>query len=348
MPQGAPLLMHMKGNTLFNYLKMNPKISIVIPVYGVEPYIEKCARSLFGQTLDDLEFIFVDDCTKDQSIEVVKKVLLEYPHREEQTIFIKHKCNKGLPSARKTGILAAKGEYIYHCDSDDWVDVRFCEEMYQKAVDDNYDILISDYYVTIDGVDTQKAGSSSLDCLTKEKIVLLLLSGKIPFMVWNKLIKNDIYKQIEDYPISTHAEDLGLILQLAFFAKKIGYLPKAYYHYIADSNTAIHQLNEEKYLKNFYESIGNAKLVEDFYRKHSAFDQFKNGIVYMKLIQRDRLLPIINDSKYYMLWKQTFPEINSHIIFNPEISLVHKIKYLLIKFRLSFLINLLDRRHPAL
>ena len=68
----------------------------------------------------------------------------------------------------------------------------------------------------------------------------------------------------------------------------------------------------------------------------------------MKLIQRDRLLPIINDSKYYMLWKQTFPEINSHIIFNPEISLVHKIKYLLIKFRLSFLINLLDRRHPAL
>ena len=82
MPQGAPLLMHMKGNTLFNYLKMNPKISIVIPVYGVEPYIEKCARSLFGQTLDDLEFIFVDDCTKDQSIEVVKKVLLEYPHRE--------------------------------------------------------------------------------------------------------------------------------------------------------------------------------------------------------------------------------------------------------------------------
>ena len=325
-----------------------PKISIVVPVYGVESYIEKCARSLFGQTLDDLEFIFVDDCTKDRSIEVVKKALLDYPNRSNQTFFLKHDCNKGLPAARKTGILAAHGEYIYHCDSDDWVDLKLCEEMYQVSVDNDYDFLISDYYVTIDGVDTIKKGCSGLDGFTHDRIVRQMLPGRIPFMVWNKLIKLDLYKQIENYPTSTHGEDLGLILQLALFAKRIGYIPNAYYHYIADSNTATHRLNEEKYLKNFYESINNAKLVDVFFKEHSTYNKYKDSIEYMKLIQRDRILPIIQDDKYFSLWKQTFPEINRHILLNSDVLLIHKIKYVLIKHRVSLFVRWISGRNSSI
>ena len=98
-----------------------PKVSVIVPVYGVEKYIERCARSLFEQTLDDMEFIFVDDCTKDESIEVLKRVIDLYPVRKDQVKIIHHAVNKGLSRARETGVNAATGDYIGHCDSDDWV-----------------------------------------------------------------------------------------------------------------------------------------------------------------------------------------------------------------------------------
>ena len=80
-----------------------PKLSVVIPVYGVEKYIERCARSLFEQTLDDIEYIFVNDCTKDGSIDILNAVINDYPARKEQVRIVHHEKNKGLPFARQSG-----------------------------------------------------------------------------------------------------------------------------------------------------------------------------------------------------------------------------------------------------
>lgn len=107
-----------------------PKVSVIIPVYGVEKYIERCARSLFEQTLEDMEFIFVDDSTRDNSIDILLEVINEYPQRKNQIKILTHEVNKGLPAARQTGIKAAKGDYIAHCDSDDWVTPNAYQEMY--------------------------------------------------------------------------------------------------------------------------------------------------------------------------------------------------------------------------
>ncbi|MBO5667722.1 MAG: glycosyltransferase family 2 protein, partial [Lentisphaeria bacterium] len=91
---------------------MDIKVSVCIPVYGVEKYIERCARSLFEQTMrDGIEFIFVNDCTPDKSIEILEQILSEYPHRQEQTKIIHHKQNGGLVAARNTGLAHASGEY---------------------------------------------------------------------------------------------------------------------------------------------------------------------------------------------------------------------------------------------
>ena len=118
------------------------KVSVCIPVYGVEKYIERCARSLFEQTMKDgIEFIFVNDCTKDKSIEILEQVLGEYPERKEQVKIIHHEKNKGLVAARKTGLAHATGDYIIHCDSDDWVDLNLYETMYNKAVEVNADVV---------------------------------------------------------------------------------------------------------------------------------------------------------------------------------------------------------------
>ena len=128
------------------------KVSVVVPIYGVEKYIERCARSLFEQTLDDIEFIFVDDCTKDHSICVLEKVLLDYPQRQKQTTIVHHEVNKGLPLARQTGIMMATGDFIAHCDSDDWVDVDVYRQMYDTAINEKADVVICDYYKANDKI----------------------------------------------------------------------------------------------------------------------------------------------------------------------------------------------------
>lgn len=111
-----------------------PKVSVIIPVYGVERYIEQCARSLFSQTMrDGIEYIFVDDCSPDKSIEILEDILREYPHREPQVKIIRHTENQGIGGTRRTGVKNATGEYIIHCDSDDWVEPDMYEMLYGKA-----------------------------------------------------------------------------------------------------------------------------------------------------------------------------------------------------------------------
>lgn len=104
------------------------KVSVIVPIYGVEKYIERCARSLFEQTLDDIEYIFVDDCSPDKSIEILNAVIADYPQKIPYIKIIQHKKNKGLPLARRSGWKAATGEYIANCDSDDWVDSALFEK----------------------------------------------------------------------------------------------------------------------------------------------------------------------------------------------------------------------------
>ena len=99
-----------------------PKVSVIVPVYGVERYMERCARSLFEQTLDDIEFIFVDDCSPDRSLDILNEVLEEYVDRQLQTQIVRLDQNGGLPNARKVGLRLATGNYIIHCDSDVWVE----------------------------------------------------------------------------------------------------------------------------------------------------------------------------------------------------------------------------------
>ena len=127
-----------------------PKVSVIIPIYGVEKYIERCARSLFEQTLDDIEFIFIDDCSPDKSVEILKTILDEYKQiintRKWAISIEKMPINSGLPAVRKYGVKMANGEYIVHCDSDDWIDSRMLNKMYQKGKEYNADIVVCDYF----------------------------------------------------------------------------------------------------------------------------------------------------------------------------------------------------------
>lgn len=125
---------------------LNPKITVILPVYGVEKYIGKCARSLFSQSYDNVEIIFVNDGTKDRSIEIVETLLSEsFPHMTGKVMII-NKENAGLPVARKTGLDAATGDYILFVDPDDCLADGALGKIARKIEETDADIVYFDFY----------------------------------------------------------------------------------------------------------------------------------------------------------------------------------------------------------
>jgi glycosyltransferase involved in cell wall biosynthesis len=123
-----------------------PVLSIIVPIYKVERYISPCTHSLFGQTHSDIEYIFVNDYTPDNSIKILLEVLKNYPDRSEQVKILNHEYNRGLAAARQSGLDAATGEYLIMVDSDDWLEIDMIAKMYEKAIKEDADIVIADFY----------------------------------------------------------------------------------------------------------------------------------------------------------------------------------------------------------
>lgn len=211
---------------------MGAKVSVCVPVYGVEKYIERCAMSLFEQTMTEgIEFIFVNDCTKDKSIEILERVLDEYPQRKSQVKIIHHEKNGGLVAARKTGLAHATGDYIIHCDSDDWVDVNIYEVMYNKAVETSADMVYCDYVCV-----SENSSSPILLCpdLTQETMLKGVLDTSIHAGLWNKMFRRNI-AQDENLYTPDHIclmEDTLRVAQMLLQCSRIAkcHVPVFYYY----------------------------------------------------------------------------------------------------------------------
>lgn len=216
----------------------SPKVSVIIPVYGVEQYIGRCCDSLFRQTMkENIEFIFVNDASPDNSVKVISDKLLEYPERKHQVKIIEHKKNQGLAAARKTGIKEAKGKYIIHCDSDDWVEPDMYKKMYDTGEADDADIIICDYYVNYlnsQVIMKQSVPNNRVDLVQK------LLRGDFHNNVWSKMIRKEIYDKFPSvYEEGINMwEDVSVISRLAFYCNNISYLPLPLYHYSQENENA--------------------------------------------------------------------------------------------------------------
>ena len=120
------------------------KISLIAPIYGVEPYIRQFAESVLTQSYDDIQFIFVNDGTKDRSMEILDSLIEEHFQHLKERIVVINKENGGLPSARKAGLECAEGEYILFADSDDWLDADAVAKVMNVAERTNADIVYFD------------------------------------------------------------------------------------------------------------------------------------------------------------------------------------------------------------
>lgn len=276
-----------------------PKVSVIVPVYGVEKYIERCARSLFEQTLDDIEYLFIDDCTPDRSIEILKNVLVDYPNRKSQVIIHRMDQNSRQAAVRKWGILNATGDYLIHCDSDDWVEVNMLENLYHRATINNDDILFCDYFDEKGGIVKYVENQVGLDAI---ETVRLFISGKTKASLCMSLVKKTLYDNINfSFPIYDMTEDMTSLVQLTFLADNIGHIKEAFYHYCYNPSSITTDISESKCLKRYYDQKGNFELLWKFFERVN-YDKFIELMKTKQFELRFALFPTVHHWKSYKLF----------------------------------------------
>lgn len=287
------------------------KVSVIIPIFRVEKFIERCAISLFEQTLDSIEYIFVDDTTPDKSIEILTDVLERYPQRKPQVTILRHDVNKGLPAARNSGLSVAGGEYVFHCDSDDYLESNALEQMLNVAEKTDSDIVWCDYYLSFsmnERIMVQPNYSNSQEAIKG------MLSGTMKYNVWNKLAKRRLYV---DNSISFPAghsmgEDMTMI-KLFAHAKKVAYINAPLYHYIRLNTDAMTQSYSERKIADIEFNVAQTL---DYLLKNCKFD-LTQEFAFFKLSTK---LPLLISDKMcnYRIWNELYPEANKYILKNKK------------------------------
>lgn len=277
------------------------KVSVIIPVYNAEKYIERYARSLFEQTLDSIEYIFVNDCTPDHSMEVLQRVVAEYPQRKDHVTIINHASNTGQSGARKDGMHVASGEYIIHCDADDWVDLDMYEDMYRKAQEDGVEAVCCD--IVLEHGDYSRI----LSCDNRHEDHELMYGCIAPisveyFSMCNRLVSRKVFERHTIHPFEgvNMWDDVGLSIQVRYHVRDTSVINKAYYHY-----NRINQVSTTK--RPLLDRIREQKLcvncIEDFFRREQAWDKYRYFVSYLKIHTKEELFSY--DAE---LWIQTFKE----------------------------------------
>lgn len=303
-----------------------PSVSVIVPVYNVEPYIARCVRSLFGQTLQNMEFIFVDDCSQDKSMDIMWQVLEEeFPARLPQVKVFRMPQNCGLRKARIQGVSMAAGEYIIHCDSDDMVERDAYRIMYEKAIEGKYDIVTCDFRfvgLPIPRIQSQTSAPG--------REIADILIGKVWGNVWCRLFKKELWEDMIP-PQFDLWEDMVFTIQAFTKATRFGYVPMPLYNYCVRANSML--WGSKEVLKHCSSIYANSQIVIECLNNQSVKCD-RVDIISFKYRCRDRLLPYVHIRKYYRIWRSIFPEIDRVFLFTRGISFGTKFWFVLIHLHL--------------
>lgn len=251
---------------------MSPKVSILVSVYNASTFISKCVESLFIQNFDDIEFIFVNDATKDDSIEKIQKVLEKFPNRKKQVNIIHHSANSGTSAARNTALDASTGDYILVVDCDDYIEPDMIKRLYEKALECDADIVLSNYY--IENTNNTVVVNDYISELSENQFREFIIYDRCSTVLWNKLIRRTLYQRPDCLVPKqlNFLDDKHVIARIYYFATKIAKVDKAFYHYNKTNPAAITQTRVKSHFENV---LLFWKLFDSFLKEHSEFEKYK-------------------------------------------------------------------------
>ena len=259
------------------------KISIIIPVYNTEKYLKKCLDSIINQTLKSLEIICIDDCSTDNSLNILK----EYQLKDNRIKIIEQKENKGQGVARNLGLNIAEGEYIMFLDPDDWLELNALEILYKKSKETNADIIHFNYIEENEKLKSSnyknaakiikkrfgiKAKNDGFYSLKNSDGSFLY---KFDMQVWDKIYKKDfILKNNINFAPNKHGEDHLFTIGCLISADKIYYVDEYFYHYTKRNNSERDKITDENFCV-----FENLKLIENLLKEKALLNKYKNDFV---------------------------------------------------------------------
>ncbi len=245
-------------------------VSILVPIYKVEQYIERCAISLFEQTYSELEYIFIDDCSPDNSVSILENVVERYPIRKKKTTIIHHKKNRGLAAARNTALDHASGEFICVVDSDDWLEPNAVELLVRKQIETDADIVAGNAMMHTNDGDIPFYEKRYI---SKEECVLQQLEKSWDHTIWRRIIRRSLY---EDHNIRCvegldMTEDRYQMAKLTYFAQSYAQIDDIIYHYEQrNTNSIMSQQNHDSVLRRDYQYLRNWMEIKVFFSDKEA------------------------------------------------------------------------------
>lgn len=262
------------------------KVSVILPVYGVAAYIEKCAQSLLNQTMQDIEFLFVDDHGKDNSIELLKQAIKGHP-REKQVRILTPEHNLGAGMARNYAIPEAKGEYIAFVDSDDWIEPDMFETLYAAAKAQDADLCYSQEYKDYEDSSAEtiilKNPIVEQGAFTYEKKAYFLthyVSYFTTFLFKRSLLNERAIR----FPEDRSADDSFFLACALMTAESVARVDKPFYHYLIRPGSVTTTKDSVKYKKRlavFSKLLAYAKAqnVYDSLKQELDFLYIKKGYI---------------------------------------------------------------------
>lgn len=239
-----------------------PTFTIIVPIYGVERYIRQCADTVLGQTYDKVQFVFVNDGTKDDSMQVLDELIEEkYSHLKDRIIIV-NKENEGLPAARRTGVEHATGDYILHVDSDDWIEYDTAEKIAAKAMETDADIICFKVFKE-EPRRTRVRGDRKYRNDQKDVFLRDIMTHKAYGYTVNKCAKRKLYTENKvHFARYGMFEDVFLMTQLVFLADSYAHLDDPLYHYRRTNTESFTRQKRSK--KRLYASMNMLDLYDAF------------------------------------------------------------------------------------
>lgn len=292
----------------------NIPVSIIVPVYKAEKYLDTCLKSIQSQTFPKFEIILVDDGSPDRSGEICDRYA-----ESDRRIKVVHKENGGVSSARQAGIENASGEYTVHVDPDDWIEPCMLESMYSQALSTNADIVVCDYMEEKPGRSVRRKQNVPED---PRECVRMLLVETLHSACWNKLVRRSLYSENGvSFPQGINMwEDMATVPRLFAVAARVAYLPEALYHYVRYSNPNALTGNT-----SFEECMRRRNVIDILQASFAGDAVLSDYLVYLKLKVRTALLKGCRNEEQFMEALDTYPESVAVVWKHPTMSVASKV-----------------------
>ncbi|MGM9737054.1 MAG: glycosyltransferase family 2 protein [Candidatus Cryptobacteroides sp.] len=282
----------------------NPiKVSVIIPMYNVAKFLHRSVQSLYGQTLSGIELVFVDDCSRDDTLDELRKLVCD-----QEGISIKvltHSENLGVAAARNTGLQNASGEFIYYVDADDYVESDTLEVLYNAAVQSDAGVVGCEWYLSFAKNErhmVQPDVKDGRDAFCK------MAKGVMRTFLCIFMVRKSVYDNngLSFIPRQDMCEDMMLMMKVMLLSSKVIIVHKALYHYVQTNNYSL----TKSYKKAYSQISSNIYEVERFL--HSTDNAYLTEYIqYLKLTLKQPFL-VSPDKEDYIFWQNWFPESNQY------------------------------------